>query len=65
LPYLDRVIYLGHGGALIGPPEAVITSESLSNLYDTPIEVLRASDGRLVVVGQPEAPAHHHDRHEH
>jgi len=27
--------------------------------------VLRASDGRLVVVGQPEPPAHHHDRHEH
>jgi hypothetical protein len=27
--------------------------------------VLKASDGRLVVVGQPEAPAHHHDRHEH
>jgi zinc/manganese transport system ATP-binding protein len=43
----------------------VITSESLTKLYDTPIEVLRASDGRLVVVGQPEAPAHHHDRHEH
>jgi zinc/manganese transport system ATP-binding protein len=65
LPYLDRVIYLGHGGALIGPPEEVITGESLTQLYDTPIEVLRASDGRLVVVGQPEAPAHHHDRHEH
>ena len=65
LPYLDRVIYLGQGGALIGPPEHVITSESLSKLYDSPIEVLRASDGRLVVVGQPEPPAHHHDRHEH
>jgi zinc/manganese transport system ATP-binding protein len=65
LPYLDRVIYLGHGGALIGPPKDVITSDSLSNLYDAPIEVLRASDGRLVVVGQPEAPAHHSDRHQH
>jgi zinc/manganese transport system ATP-binding protein len=65
LPYLDRVVYLGHGGALIGAPGDVITSEALTKLYDTPIEVLRASDGRLVVVGQPEAPAHHHDRHEH
>jgi zinc/manganese transport system ATP-binding protein len=65
LPYLDRVIYLGQGGALIGSPDEVITGESLTKLYDTPIEVLRASDGRLVVVGQPEAPAHHHDRHEH
>jgi zinc/manganese transport system ATP-binding protein len=41
----------------------VITSETLSRLYGTPIEVLTASDGRLVVVGQPEAPAHHSDRH--
>jgi zinc/manganese transport system ATP-binding protein len=65
LPYLDRVVYLGHGAGLIGTPEDVITSESLTKLYDTPIEVLRASDGRLVVVGQPEAPAHHHDRHAH
>ena len=65
LPYLDRVIYLGHGAGLIGSPEAVITTESLTKLYETPIEVLRAADGRLVVVGQPEAPAHHHDRHEH
>ena len=65
LPYLNRVIYLGQGGGLIGPPEEVITSESLTKLYDTPIEVLRASDWRLVVVGQPEPPAHHHDRHEH
>jgi zinc/manganese transport system ATP-binding protein len=63
LPYVDRVVYLGQGGAASGPPDDVITSETLSNLYRTPIEVLRASDGRLVVVGQPEAPAHHHDRH--
>jgi zinc/manganese transport system ATP-binding protein len=65
LPYLDRVIYLGRGGAAIGTPAEVITSERLSRLYGTPIEVLSASDGRLVVVGQPEAPAHHTDRHAH
>jgi zinc/manganese transport system ATP-binding protein len=63
LPYVDRVVYLGQGGAATGPPADVITGETLSELYRTPIEVLRASDGRLVVVGQPEAPAHHHDRH--
>ncbi|HEX2381451.1 MAG TPA: ABC transporter ATP-binding protein [Acidimicrobiales bacterium] len=63
LPYVDRVVYLGQGGAATGPPHQVITSETLSDLYRTPIEVLHASDGRLVVVGQPEAPAHHHDRH--
>jgi zinc/manganese transport system ATP-binding protein len=65
LPYLDRVVYLAAGRALEGPVEEVITGETLSRLYGLPVEVLRASDGRLVVVGQPEAPAHHHDRHDH
>jgi zinc/manganese transport system ATP-binding protein len=37
----------------------VITTETLSRLFGVPIEVLRASDGRLVVVGQPEAPTYH------
>ena len=63
LPYLDRVIYLAGGRAVEGPVSEVITSETLSALYGVPVEVLRASDGRLVVVGQPEPPAHHHDRH--
>ena len=65
ISYLDRVIYLGRGGAASGTPHEVISSETLSRLYDAPVEVLRASDGRLVVVGQPEAPAHHSDRHAH
>jgi zinc/manganese transport system ATP-binding protein len=63
LSYLDRVIYLGHGGAASGTPTEVITAETLTRLYGTPIEVLSTSDGRLVVVGQPEAPAQHTDRH--
>jgi zinc/manganese transport system ATP-binding protein len=61
--YLDGVVYIARGGAVAGPPEQVITSEILSDLYRTPIEVLRTRDGRMVVVGQPEAPAHHADRH--
>ncbi|MHB8242911.1 MAG: hypothetical protein ACYDHN_13095, partial [Solirubrobacteraceae bacterium] len=65
LPYLDRVVYLAGGRAVEGAVEEVITSETLSSLYGVPVEVLRASDGRLVVVGQPEPPAHHHDRHSH
>jgi zinc/manganese transport system ATP-binding protein len=65
LPYLDRVVYLAGGHAVAGPVEQVITGETLTRLYGLPVEVLKASDGRLVVVGQPEAPAHHHDRHEH
>jgi zinc/manganese transport system ATP-binding protein len=65
LPYLDRVIYMAGGHAVAGPPEEVISSETLSRLYETRIEVLRASDGRLVVVGQPDPPAIHSDRHGH
>jgi zinc/manganese transport system ATP-binding protein len=65
LSYLDRVAYLAGGRAVEGPVEQVITDETLSALYGVPVEVLRASDGRLVVVGEPEPPAHHHDRHRH
>ncbi len=65
LGYLDRVVYIASGGAAAGTPHEVITSETLSRLYATPIEVLSTSDGQLVVVGQPEPPAHHSDRHTH
>jgi zinc/manganese transport system ATP-binding protein len=61
--YLDRVVYLGGGRALAGAVQDVITAPRLSELYGTRIEVLRAGDGRLVVVGQPEAPHHHTHRH--
>ncbi|MHB8510639.1 MAG: metal ABC transporter ATP-binding protein [Actinomycetota bacterium] len=64
LSYLDHVVYIAAGSAVSGPPREIITSETLSALYKTDIEVLRASDGRLVVVGQPEAPAFHSERHE-
>jgi zinc/manganese transport system ATP-binding protein len=64
LPYLDQVVYVAKGNAVVGPPEEVITTQTLSALYGAPVEVLRASDGRLVVVGTPEAPALHTDRHE-
>ena len=61
--YLDRVVYLAGGRALCGGVSEVITAETLSDLYGTRIEVLQTSDGRLVVVGQPEAPHHHGHRH--
>jgi zinc/manganese transport system ATP-binding protein len=64
LPYLDRVAYLAGGHAVSGEVAAVINGQTLSRMYGVPIEVLHTSDGRLVVVGQPEAPALHHDRHQ-
>jgi zinc/manganese transport system ATP-binding protein len=51
LPWLDRVVYLAEGGAATGTPHEVITTDTLSRLYGSRVEVLRAGDGRLVVVG--------------
>ncbi|HVU72474.1 MAG TPA: ATP-binding cassette domain-containing protein [Mycobacteriales bacterium] len=58
LPYLDQVIYLAHGGAIMGTPEQVINADTLTMLYGTPIDVLRDRTGRLVVVGQPDVAGH-------
>jgi len=65
LGYLDRVVYFAAGQGVEGTPREVISGPTLSRLYGAPIEVLEASDGRLVVVGTPEPPAHHHSRHDH
>jgi zinc/manganese transport system ATP-binding protein len=67
LGYLDRVVYFAGGRGLAGAPRQVISGPTLSGLYGVPIEVLEASDGRLVVVGTPEPPSHHHPcgGHEH
>jgi len=59
MPYLDRVLYVARGQTAVGTPREVITSETLSRLYDAPIEVLQTRDGRLVVVGQPEGVTYH------
>jgi zinc/manganese transport system ATP-binding protein len=63
LPYLDRVVYFAEGQSVEGRPREVIDGATLSRLYRAPVEVLEASDGRLVVVGTPEAPDHHHGHH--
>jgi zinc/manganese transport system ATP-binding protein len=63
LGQLDRVLYLAAGRALAGRVEEVITAPTLSALYGAPIEVLRTAGGRLVVVGGPDAPYHHGERH--
>lgn len=60
LPAVDRVVYVARGQVAVGTPEEVITTETLSRLYSTPIEVLRASDGQIVVVGQPEEEVRYH-----
>lgn len=63
LSHLDTVVYLARGGSMIGPPHRVITGAALTQLFGSPIEVLTASDGRLVVIGQPDESGMHADRH--
>lgn len=59
LPYVDRVLYIARGQTAIGTPENVITAETLSYLYNAPIDVLRTRDGRIIVAGQPEEVTYH------
>jgi zinc/manganese transport system ATP-binding protein len=62
---LDGVVYVARGRVVSGSPDEVITTGTLSALYGTPVEVLRTSDGRRVVVGQPDATSHHDGAHGH
>lgn len=50
LPLVDRVLYIVDGRFRIGTPEEVMTTEVLSTLYGTEVDVLRVR-GRLIVVG--------------
>ncbi|GAA2968551.1 metal ABC transporter ATP-binding protein [Actinokineospora diospyrosa] len=50
LPLVDRVLYLVDGRFRIGPPERVMTSETLSELYGTDIAVVRVR-GQIHIVG--------------
>ena len=50
LPYVDRVLYLVDGRFVVGTVEDVLTSRTLSDLYDSPVQVVRAG-GRILVAG--------------
>jgi zinc/manganese transport system ATP-binding protein len=56
LPLVDRVLYLVNGQFRVGTPDEVMTSEVLSELYRTRVDVLRLRD-RLVVVGTEDSTA--------
>jgi len=64
LSYVDRVLYLAPGDWAIGAPDDVLTSATLSRLYDTDVDVLRVR-GRVVVVGTPDDQHVHHVEHDH
>jgi len=58
LPVVDRIIYIVNGRVATGKLDEVVTSESLSKLYDAPVEVLRDSRGRIAVLGTEETVHH-------
>jgi zinc/manganese transport system ATP-binding protein len=62
---IDRVLYLGGGGAVIGPVDEVVTGPVLSRLYGTDIEVIHVKDRYFVMAGEVdvEREAHRHDHH--
>jgi zinc/manganese transport system ATP-binding protein len=64
LPVLDRVLYVANGRVVLGTPEEVLTSDSLTSLFGISVEVLRDSKGRLAIIGIEETGMHDHD-HEH
>jgi len=64
LNMVDRVLYLAGGTFRIGTPDEVLQSDVLSELYGSPVDVIRAQ-GRVIVVGASDAgPAHHDHDHE-
>ncbi|MGC4934329.1 metal ABC transporter ATP-binding protein [Gordonia sp. DT30] len=57
MPYVDRVLYLAGGRFLAGPPDEVMTTATLSELYGSHVEVVHVN-GRILVVGGEEGTAH-------
>jgi zinc/manganese transport system ATP-binding protein len=63
---VDRVLYLARGRHRVGTPEEVLTTESLSELYGTRVDVLRVPDPdtghtRIIIAGA----GHEHHAEEH
>lgn len=50
LPVVDRVLYMANGHSAIGTTNEVITSDTLSQLYGSSVEVVQVQ-GRVFVVG--------------
>lgn len=51
LGVMSRVLFFARGRTVLGKTDEIITSETLTTLYDTPIEVMNIR-GRLFVLGE-------------
>lgn len=60
LQAMNRVLYFANGRVMMGTTDAVITSQNLSLLYGTPIDVIRYNE-RLIVLGENRGYEEHHD----
>jgi zinc/manganese transport system ATP-binding protein len=60
LKIMDRVLYFANHKVMIGSTQEVITSEKLSLLYETPIDVIHYKE-RLIVLGENRSEEGHHD----
>ena len=59
LGVLDAAMYVAGGKIVSGPPESILTSEALSKLYGSNVEVLRDSRGRVAILGIEDNDHHH------
>ncbi len=59
LPVVDRILLLAKPRWALGAVDEVLTADTLSRLYDAPVEVLRHA-GRLVILGA-DLGAHEHE----
>ncbi len=51
LGLVDRLVYVARGKVVVGTPDTILTTENLTRLYNSPVEVLRDSQGHVFVVG--------------
>jgi zinc/manganese transport system ATP-binding protein len=59
LAMTDLVLYVIDGGFRLGTIEEILTTDTLSELYRAPVEVIRRGD-RIVVVGAADSAGAHH-----
>ncbi len=60
LKVMDRIIYIANKKVASGLPSEVITSEKLTELYGSRVEVLKSSSGQIAVLGLEGASHHEH-----